>query len=253
MAFLDLLRSSAILASQTRVQIILPDQIAPGEKLPVLWLLHGLGDNGSCWQRKTNLEQVASQSRLCIVMPDGGRSFYTNMAIGGHYWDYLTQELIPQMREMLPLSVAPADNFVGGNSMGGYGAFKLAFKKPDWFSAVIALSPVTDLSVVPTIMPDYQAVFGETGLEQPDYQLRQMAKQADSVQLKNLRWYHAIGDQDFMKQANDSFNDFLTTDLNLKVTYQTGAGDHDWVYWNDQIGAALQWLMNNRKEEVQNK
>lgn len=244
MAFLDLMRSSTILANQTRVQVILPDQLTAGQKLPVLWLLHGLGDNGSCWQRKTNLEQLASTYQLCVIMPDGGRSFYTNMAAGGRYWDYLTQELMPQMRALLPISSAAADNFVAGNSMGGYGALKLAFKKTSWFSAVAAISPVTDLSVVPAIMPDYQAVFGQTNLTTDHDQLRDFAQQANLEQLQQLRWYQAIGDQDFMKPANDDFNRFLTESLHLSVTYKTGAGQHNWSYWDAQIADVLTWLMN---------
>ncbi|WP_125607189.1 alpha/beta hydrolase [Lapidilactobacillus bayanensis] len=250
MAYLTLLRSSKILENQTKVQVILPDQLTEDRKLPVLWLLHGLGDNGSCWQRKTNLEQLASKYRLCVIMPDAGRSFYTNMAFGGRYWDYLTAELIPQMRAYLPISTAAADNFIAGNSMGGYGALKLALKKTNWFSAVAAISPVVDLSVVPSIMPDYQAVFGQAGITQPQYQLSTMAQEADLQALQQLRWYHAIGDQDFMKRPNDTFNDYLVRQLDLEVTYNKGPGDHDWNYWNEQIRMVLEWLMINENEVV---
>ncbi|HJE14703.1 MAG TPA: esterase family protein [Lapidilactobacillus dextrinicus] len=250
MAFLTLSRSSKIFETQTKVQVIIPDQLTEGRKLPVLWLLHGLGDNGSCWQRKTNLEQLASKYQLCIVMPDGGRSFYTNMAYGGRYWDYLTQELIPQMRAYLPISTEAATNYIAGNSMGGYGALKLALKKTDWFSAVAAISPVVDLSVVPSIMPDYQAVFGKTGITKPEYQLQTMTQNADLQSLRQLRWYHAIGDQDFMKHPNDMFNDYLVDQLGLTVAYNKGPGDHDWDYWNEQIRMVLNWLMVNENEVV---
>lgn len=77
------------------------------------------------------------------------RSFYMNMANGLPYWDYLTKEVIPEMRKLLPLSTKWSDNFVGGVSMGGFGALKLAFTHPDWFSAVIPMSPVVDLTTLP--------------------------------------------------------------------------------------------------------
>lgn len=242
MAFLNLYRSSQKLANQIGVQAILPDQIQADEKLPVIWLFHGLGDNGTTWQRKTNIEQLVGQQRLAVIMPDMARSFYTNMAYGGAYWDYLTEELMPQMRHYLPLSAAPQDNYLVGNSMGGYGALKLAFTYPEKFRAVAAISPVVDLSVVPSIMPDYQAVFGAEGITAPANQLRVLAQQADLGKLQQLQWYHAIGDDDFMKQPNDQFNQFLTSDLGLQVTYHTGAGNHDWTYWNEQIEQVLRWL-----------
>lgn len=247
MAVIKLLRSSQLLNNQIGVSVILPDQIQTNEKLPVVWLFHGLGDNGTGWQRKTNLEQIVSTKRIAIVMPDMQRSFYTNMVYGGNYWEYLVKELIPQMRNYFPLATDAKENFLVGNSMGGYGVLKLALHHPTWFKAVAAISPVTDLQVVPKIMPDYQAVFGNE-LTNPKYQLKDMFQTANLDQLQQLSWYVAIGDADFMKQPCDDFVHDLSAQK-LPINYVTGPGDHNWDYWNDQIKQVLNWLPLEQRGE----
>ena len=56
MAILSLTRAWSALEEQTTIHVILPNEVQKNQKLQVLWLLHGLGDNGSGWIRKTNLE-----------------------------------------------------------------------------------------------------------------------------------------------------------------------------------------------------
>lgn len=242
MALLQIIRSSKILDLQTQINVIIPNELTKGEQLPVLWLFHGLGDNGSAWLRKTNIEQLVSTSRIAVIMPDMHRSFYCDMVFGSQYWKYLTTELISQMRELLPLSDDPQLNYLAGNSMGGYGAFKMAFNFPEQFASVIAISPVVDLSVVPSIMPEYQAVFGKNGIKDPKNDLRQMALNTDPNLLKKINWYQAIGNQDFLKNDNDDFHSFLKSKLNLQVDYHVGVGNHDWWFWNQAISDGLKWL-----------
>jgi len=240
MALLNLMRSSKYLQNQIGVQAILPDFIKNNDKLPVIWLLHGLGDNGTVWQRKTQLEQLVSEKHVAVIMPNMNRSFYTNMVYGEKYWDYLIKELIPQMQNYLPISRDASSNYLVGNSMGGYGVLKLAFKYPKSFSAVAAISPVTDLSVVPGIMPDYKSIFGDELMDKK-YQLKEMAE-AQTHNLNNMSWYLSIGDDDFMKAPCDDFVNFMIEDLSIQVNYDTTSGNHDWDFWNKQIDKVINWL-----------
>lgn len=249
MALIELTRASQRLQNQMRTTVVLPDQL-PSRPLRTLWLLHGLGDDGSGWQRKTAVETLAVRDNIAVIMPEMDRSFYQNEASGAPYYDYLTQELMPTMRQLLPLASDPEANFVAGNSMGGFGAMMLAAAHPDWFSAVVAISPVVDLEVVPGIMPDYRRVFGN---RVPGALLRKTLQAADQKALRRLRWYHAIGDKDFMKAANDDFNDFLVAHLGMQVTYQTGPGEHNWFYWNQALTQAWTWLFDSSKEHKNGK
>ncbi|WP_261806003.1 alpha/beta hydrolase [Lapidilactobacillus luobeiensis] len=252
MALINLCRNSTILESQTNVQIVLPDSLIGQDDLKVIWLLHGLGDNGTGWQRKTTIEQFALAAHCAVVMPAMGRSFYQNMVWGQRYWDYLTKELIPEMRELLPLSSKFEDNYLVGNSMGGYGALKLAFCHPTTFSAVAVLSAVADLKVVPSIMADHEAVFGAKDERLEQEQLTVWAQRADPKALARIRWWQAIGQSDFMYQDNQKLHTFLTTQLDLKVTYHVSPGEHDWDYWNQQLPLVFNWLFADQKGKINN-
>ncbi|WP_225046731.1 alpha/beta hydrolase [Lacticaseibacillus kribbianus] len=237
MALLTLVRASARLQNQAAVTVAMPDTVTG--PLRTLWLLHGLGDNGSAWQRKTGIEQLAIAHNLAIVMPDMGRSFYVNTASHQPYWDYLTQELMPQLQATLPLSTAPADRYVAGNSMGGFGALRLAAAAPERFAAVMLLSPVVDLDSMPPIMPDYESVFAKGT---PHDLIRRELQAAPVAALRRLRWYHTIGDEDFMKAANDDFARFATRTLGLTLTQDNRPGGHDWAFWGPAMARVLDWL-----------
>lgn len=240
MTLLNLTRAWPALQEQTTIHVILPNDIPANRPLQVLWLFHGLGDSGNGWLRKTNLEVLDKYTNLAIITPEMGRSFYMNLANGLPYWDYLTQEVIPEMRKLLPLSTDPKDNFVGGVSMGGFGALKLAFSHPDWFSAAIAISSVVNLTILPELMPDYRSIFNGPA---PKHYLESLAQQADQAALKKIRFYNCIGNQDFMKADNDLFATFMKDQLHLNITYRTSPGDHDWLYWQRVLPDILTWLL----------
>lgn len=242
MSLLQFTRAWPALQEQAAVHVILPNEIQADQPLQVLWLFHGLGDSGNGWLRKTNLEVLDKYTNLAIITPEMGRSFYMNMANGLPYWDYLTKEVIPEMRKLLPLSVDPKDNFVGGVSMGGFGALKLAFAHPEWFSAVISISAVINLTTLPNLMPDYRGIFDGP---LPQHYLEDLAGQAPQMALRKIRFYDCIGDQDFLKADNDAFAAYLKNQLHLNVTYRTGPGDHDWLYWQSVLPDIMGWLLGN--------
>lgn len=135
---------SNVLQRPTNVTVILPEPInAAGrvadayvqgtQLLPTVWLLHGLGGDATSWVRRTNIELLATQYRVAVVMPETDRGFYTDMVAGPNYWTYLTTELMPRLRFMFPLATERAHNFVMGNSMGGYGALRWALNFPKKF------------------------------------------------------------------------------------------------------------------------
>ena len=143
MAFLRVDFYSEALGSGTGMNVLLPeaaqgigfDASAGTGALPVLYLLHGLSDDHTAWMRRTSLERYAASRRLAVVMPCGGRSFYTNEAHGGRYWDFISEELPRAVQSFFPVSRRREDTFAAGLSMGGYGALKLALRHPDRYAA----------------------------------------------------------------------------------------------------------------------
>jgi putative tributyrin esterase len=139
------LRSEA-LNLWTSICVILPqppgpltwDAAPPARKYPVLWLLHGLSDDHTIWQRRTSIERYVDTLPLAVVMPAVHRSWFTDMNLGYRYWTFISEELPAIVRSLFPISERPEDNFVAGLSMGGYGAFKLALRHSERYAAAQA-------------------------------------------------------------------------------------------------------------------
>jgi putative tributyrin esterase len=79
-------------ASQEQIGVV---EASPGADggFPVLYLLHGLSDDGTAWSRFTSIERYAAELGLAVVMPQVGRSFYADEVHGGRYWTFLSEEL----------------------------------------------------------------------------------------------------------------------------------------------------------------
>ena len=132
------LRSEA-LKRQVSFKAILPSE-AFEPSYPTLYLLHGLTDNSSAWLYNTRIRMWAEQTGLAVILPSGENSFYLDVPVkGGCYGDfgeYVGRELVAVTRKMFPLSRKREDTFIGGLSMGGYGACRNGLKYCDTFDAV---------------------------------------------------------------------------------------------------------------------
>jgi S-formylglutathione hydrolase FrmB len=119
----------------------------PAQSFPVLYFLHGLGDNertlfdSGGWTLLDDLRQQHKMGEFLIVAPEGGRSFYINSADGStRYSDFFLQEFIPLIESKYRISKSRSNRAISGISMGGYGALRFAFAHPEMFSAVSAQS-----------------------------------------------------------------------------------------------------------------
>jgi putative tributyrin esterase len=117
----------------------------PPRRYPVLYFLHGLGDNEQTlfntggWTLLDDLRRHGKMGDFLIVAPDGRRSFYVNSADGSvRYSDFFLREFMPQIEHKYRIRPGRAGRAISGVSMGGYGALRFAFAEPDLFSAVSA-------------------------------------------------------------------------------------------------------------------
>ena len=244
------------LATRCTVNVLLP-QRKPTDphdnyRLPfrVLYLLHGYSDDQTAWQRWTSIERYADGLNLAVVMPAAQNSFYTDMAHGGKFFTFLTEELPTVLHELFPLSSARADTFVAGLSMGGYGAFKLALSHPDRYAAAASLSGAVDISEVvkrnndsdnPAWLEQMQNIFGDLeklmGSPNDLFNLAMKVSQSGS----KPRLFQYCGTEDFLYQDNLRLRDFIRP-LGLDYTYEETPGDHSWVHWDRMIQKVLDWL-----------
>jgi S-formylglutathione hydrolase FrmB len=123
-----------------------PKRVA--QRYPVLYFLHGLGQNEQTlfdtggWALIEDLRRQNKISNFLIVAPEGKRSFYINSADGStRYSDFFLQEFMPFIERRYRVRVGRQGRAITGVSMGGYGALRFAFAHPELFSAVSAQSP----------------------------------------------------------------------------------------------------------------
>jgi S-formylglutathione hydrolase FrmB len=119
----------------------------PSKRYPVLYFLHGLGDNEQTlfnsggWTLLDDLRNQHKMGNFLIVAPEGRRSFYINSADGSvRYSDFFLQEFLPHIESKYRVRPGRAGRAISGISMGGYGALRFAFVHPELFSAVSAQS-----------------------------------------------------------------------------------------------------------------
>jgi len=119
----------------------------PARRYPVLYFLHGLGDNertlfnSGGWTMLDDLRNRHDMGDFLIVAPEGRRSFYVNSADGAfRYSDFLLRECMPHIEGKYRIRVGRGGRAISGISMGGYGALRAAFAHPELFSAVSAQS-----------------------------------------------------------------------------------------------------------------
>ena len=226
------------------LNIILPDPgkigVVPLAKRKVLYLLHGLSDDASAWQRYSSIETLAASYGLVVVMPSVGRSFYIDQPNGQKYFSYLTEELPRYLEEIFGLAPRREDTFIAGNSMGGYGAFKAALLHPEHYAAAASLSGVLSLAILQA-MPDdprkeeFTLLFGDlgklTGSEHdPAVWLQRAAKDPKSLP----RLFISIGRQEDIYPLSGMFHAACQS-LGVQSDYHEEDGAHDWFFWDGQI------------------
>ncbi len=247
---------SQVLGLASTMSVILPDppplagEGSPSirqERYPTLYLLHGLSDDHTIWQRRTAIERYVAGLNLAVVMPAVQRSFYTDMRTGQRYWQFISEELPAMARHFFPLSAVGAENYVAGLSMGGYGAFKLALSYPERYAAAASLSGTVDVVRLAQAEQaaghtELQHIFGQANaLAESPNDLFQLARQMVAQGKARPRLYQWCGTEDFLHEDNARFREH-TEALGLATTYEEGPGGHDWSSWDRQIQRVIAWL-----------
>lgn len=240
---------SDVLEVGTSMTVLLPQ---PGEQQigvagtvrdgdpPVLYLLHGLSDDGTAWQRYTGIERYAAAHGLAVVMPEVGRSFYADEPHGAAYWRFLSQELPSVVQSFFRVSGRREDTFVAGLSMGGYGALKWALHQPERFAAAASLSGALDvvaLSAEQERATTIQQAFGDR--IGPHDDLFELLADVDARRLPAL--YLGCGTEDHLLGSTVRFAETAAA-AGLDPVVDLRPGAHEWDLWDRVIVDVLAWL-----------
>ena len=235
------------LHKQTTVHVLCPQEVDRASGFPSLLLLHGMTDDQG-WIRHSLVENYAQKQGVCLVIPNADLSFYTDMAYGGDYLTFLAEELPDFFGNYFPMVNMRKNRFVAGNSMGGYGAFLLAMRYPQMFSAAFSLSGPMKISWIYRILSDKKLteVFASGDTDKLELTVRQIAadERIPDLLINSLVDLYAFcGKQDYHYESNLLFSEIVRP-LGINYQLRTGKGGHDWDYWNGQLPELFEIIGN---------
>jgi putative tributyrin esterase len=230
--------------SNLPLNIIVPEpgmmQGVPVRERKVLYLLHGLSDDASAWQRYSSIETYARLYGLVVVMPSSGRSFSIDQPNGQAFFSYLVDELPRYLEEVFGIVPKRENTLIAGVSMGGYGAMKAALLHPERYSIAASFSGVLSLAIM-AMMPDdprraeFAQLFGDLeklpGSEHDPAVWLQRAVEAHAT-LPKL--FIACARQEDVYPLSVMFTESCRS-RGVEVDYHEEDGQHDWLFWDKQI------------------
>lgn len=218
----------------------------------VLYLLHGLQRNHSSWCRFTSIERYVMDMGLVVVMPTTQRGLYINQPNGYAWGEFIAEELPRIISGMFHISEKREDTFIGGLSMGGYGAVNIGLKYPEKYSNIISLSGGLDQEQIyndNTLLLPSEKWMNYDGKNPVggENDVFALAKKA-AAEKKNLpRIFQAIGTDDFLYETNKKF--YEENKDSLDITFLEEPGGHVWDFWDRNIERGLKWLPIKQRME----
>ena len=220
MAYLQSSIRSLALGMDTNLNIILPADRYDAQGKPtgydkVLYMLHGLKQNADAWPRHSCIERYANHYGYAVIIPEVQRSWYCDLPGGTNYFTYITEELPELVHRMFKLPEGRENTYIGGLSMGGYGALKCALRRPDLYcgamcysSGFFSLENAQHLMDVYYSEGEMKSILGQDltlcDEDSLDYLIRHFPKDAQKPRL-----YVSCGTEDFLIKANVRCRDLL--------------------------------------------
>ncbi len=198
----------------------------PKDLYPVVYLLHGGGNNHATWTGYTKVEMYAEERNIAIVNISGENKRYIDNGVDD-FFTFISQELPDFVTGMFPISKRPEDTYIAGLSMGGYGTLVHVLTHPDDFAAFGAFSAST---------------VARTEDAKIRFEPRKLLEKFADEGKKFPKAYMACGKDDFLYEDNKEFRD-LIIGKGADVTWDEIAGyGHEWRFWDIEVERFLDWL-----------
>lgn len=228
----------------------------PPKRAPfkTLFLLHGISGNHADWISETRIRNWAESHGIAVVMPSGYNAFYLDQPeVHNYYGRFVGQELVEVARRMFPLSCRREDTFIGGISMGAYGALRNGLKYCETFGSIVALSSAMIINSFDQVISSdglfflsrdfLEHTFGDLShVRDSDKDPARLAADLVYCDRPRPRIFMTCGNQDPLAEANRMLAGRMR-DTGLDVTYHEMNGGHDWDFWNAALPEALGWLL----------
>jgi enterochelin esterase-like enzyme len=253
----DLSFPSKILGGERKFAIYLPpDYESSSRKYPILYLLHGSGDDQTGWVQFGEVLHIADKAiregkatPMIIVMPDantGQRGYYNSPDGKWRYEDFFFDELMPYVEGKYRIKAEKRHRAVAGLSMGGGGSFVYALHRPDLFSSACPLSAwVGQLTVAETKEwlargnKDIKDAEVETYFKK--YNALALVESIKDENKKAVRWYIDCGDDDFLFEGNSLLH-IMMKKKEIPHEFRIRNGGHTWTYWREALPEVLSFV-----------
>jgi len=220
-------------------------------RYPVLYLLHGLGGNYTDWTTRSNVAEYSRSLPLIIVMPDGENGWYTNAADGSaRFEDYILTDLQADVVKKFRTINSRYGRAIAGLSMGGYGALKLALKRPATFSVAASFSgafSATRQGELERLIGGAEAdrlqkIFGPAGSQaRRENDVFTLAAALKPAGAPYIHIDCGIADNSLIDANRELVAAIHKT--GAAYEYHEVAGAHSWDYWDRRIREFLPMLM----------
>ena len=226
----------------------------PTKKYPVLYLLHGAGDDNKCYENKAGLASIANQlvnageaSEMIIVTPNAGGELYQgyyNME-NYPYETFFFDEFIPYIENTYRIIGDKNHRAIAGLSMGGGGSVSYGMFHPEMFTMVFGMSASLEPPLngrpngeAQTDREKASALVYNTRLANSCIKYFENATDTKIESLKAISWFFDCGDDDMNYLLNTTFFQKLK-DKGIPAQIRVRDGGHNWVYWRESLYIAL--------------
>jgi enterochelin esterase-like enzyme len=254
---------SEILDMERKYAIYLPPDYETSERsYPVLYLLHGAGDDQTGWVQFGEVLHLAdkaimegSATPMIIVMPDGNagqRGYFNDLKDEWRYEDFFFEEFMPFVESTYRIKSEKRYRAISGLSMGGGGTFMYALHHPELFSSACPLSA----SCGPLSMEDMERHMQwrnwEPGTQEEMeawYKRHSALELIDAIDMdtfkkdreNQVRWYIDCGDDDFLFEGN-SLVHIAMRKKDIHHEFRIRDGGHTWTYWRESLPEVLSFI-----------
>ena len=249
---------SKILKSERKFAIYLPPDYTTSQRsYPVLYLLHGGGDDQTGWVQFGEVLYIADKAikegkatPMIIVMPDadtGQRGYFNNIKGDWNYEDFFFDELMPYVESNYRIKADKRYRAVAGLSMGGGGSFMYALHRPDLFSSACPLSASTgplSLNDMDRYLQRMNAENVSQAKKQEYFEKHSALYQMENMPVENIksvRWYIDCGDDDFLYEGN-SLVHIAMRKREIPHEFRIHDGGHTWSYWRTALPTVLSFV-----------
>ena len=248
---------SKILNSERKYAVYLPsDYDHSNREYPVLYLLHGAGDDHTGWVQFGEVKSIADNTNkeglstsMIIVMPDaqtGKRGYFNDIDNNWNYEDFFFQEFIPFIEKKYRIKSEKRYRAIAGLSMGGGGSFIYALRHPNMFSSACPLSGYMGKLSYNEFYESNEEKLKKYRREKvfnyySNHNALSIIQNQTDENLKSVRWYIDCGDNDFLYEGNSLVHIALKK-RGVPHEYRVRDGAHNWTYWRSALPEVLSFV-----------